>query len=132
MLLSIVAVSAFTGLQMALRASALHHQMAVSETMLRTAAENLQNPDSPYVHMAGCPGQGSYQDVMPSHPGYGTVTAEVTFISPDTFEPQPLAHLFAMTPPTCSLADQGLQEIRLSVTTPSGHVQHLEVMKAER
>lgn len=130
LLLSIVGIAAFSGIQMALRASALHHQVAVSETLLRSAAENLQNPDAQYVPLAGCPGHGTYEG-LPTRPGYGPMTAEVIFLSPETFEQVTTQNLFALVVGQCPGQDPGLQEIRLSITTPSGHTQRLEVLKGQ-
>lgn len=131
MLLAIVGVAAFTGLQMALRASGLHHQMAVSETMLRSAAENLQNPDSEYIPLAGCQGHDTYEG-LPTRQGYGPMTVQVVFRSSETLERIVTPQMFAIFANSCPSEDPGLQEIRLSVTTPSGYVQTLEVLKGKR
>jgi type II secretory pathway pseudopilin PulG len=51
-----IAIAAFLGLRVAIRSSALHKESAVAETLLRTAAEQLQDPDSAYEPLAGCSG----------------------------------------------------------------------------
>lgn len=128
MLLSIVGAAAFTGLQVALRASAMHHQLAVAETLLRTTAEDLQNPDSNYIPLAGCPGQPNYAGA-PARPGYQPMVIDVTPISALTMEPVGMPNMFGLGLLICPMGDTGLQRVELTVVTPSGHSQTLEVLK---
>ncbi|HTO00299.1 MAG TPA: type II secretion system protein [Microthrixaceae bacterium] len=145
MLLSIVAVSAFTGIQVALKASALHHEIAVSETLLRSAAEDLQNPTSPYIPLAGCPGHETYSG-LPERARMSPMTVSVQFWTPGVKTPDPYpmerAAAGAETAPaasgvqftnsgTCPTKDSGLQKIKLSVVTRSGHIQTLNILKRD-
>ncbi len=141
-LLSIIALPVFTGIRVALKASAMHREIAVSETLLRSAAEDLQNPDLDYIPLAGCPGHDTYKG-LPVRPQYSPVTARVQFWSPQTTPvtvgPEEMSLMkvaseapavAAFTAPgACPAADPGLQKIRLSVVTPSGHLQILDILK---
>lgn len=131
MLLSVVAASALIGLQMAIRASAMHHQLAVAETLLRSAAEDLQNPDSPYIPLAGCQHNSTYEG-LPDRPGYSPIQVEVRFWIPST-TPDDAATSTDFAPlGTCPPKDPGLQEIRLRLVTPAGHIQKLNITKRAR
>ncbi len=129
-ILSAVVISSYGALRVALRTSAQHKETAVAETMLRTAAERLQDPAEPYVELAGCPSEATYTG-LPSRSGYGTVATEVRFwLPPGSVSNADIATQFAPLG-DCPATDPGLQSIELSVTTPSGHVQSLEIIKRD-
>lgn len=129
-ILSAVVISSYGALRVALRTSAQHKETAVAETMLRTAAERLQDPTEPYVPRAGCSGAGTYSG-LPARSGYGTVGTSVRFwLPPGSVTNADIATQFAPLG-DCPAVDPGLQSIELSVTTPSGHVQSLEIIKRE-
>ena len=126
LILSLVAIAAYSGLRTAMTMSVRHKESAVAETMLRTAAERVQDPTSVYVPRAGCPGAGSYTG-LPTRSGYGPIDVDVRFWTPPTDVAVPtLQTQFAGT---CPASDPGLQAIDLSVTTPSGRTEHLEIVK---
>lgn len=127
-ILSAVAISSYAALRTAIAVSAQHKELAVAETMLRSAAERLQDPTEPYVPLAGCAGSSGYTD-LPSRDGYGAVATDVRFwLPPGTVSDADLTTQFAASG-VCPSVDPGLQSIRLSVTTPSGHVQTLDIVK---
>lgn len=127
-ILATVAAAAYTGLQVAMRASAQHHDLAVAETLLRSAAERIQDPSSGYIPLAGCPDRGSYAD-LPVRADYDPIDVEVRFWIPppaDAAEPRQTEFSDAGV---CPAEDSGLQQIHLSMTTPSGHTQALDILK---
>lgn len=129
-ILSAVVISSYGALRVALRTSAQHKETAVAETMLRTAAERLQDPAEPYVPRAGCPSRPTYSG-LPTRTGYGTVGTKVRFwLPPGSVSNADIATQFAAFG-VCPGTDPGLQSIELSVTTPSGHVQTLEIIKRD-
>ncbi len=142
MLLAMVAVPAFAGIQVALKASAMHHEIALSETLLRSAAEELQNPDAAYIPLAGCPGHGIYSG-LPQRERFSPIAVSVQFWlpAPPPAGPSQMALKAADShdleefgfdaPGTCPAEDPGLQKIRLRVSTPSGHIQTLDILKRE-
>lgn len=128
-ILSIIVAASYAGLQMAIRASAQHKDSAVAETLLRTAAERLQDPDYPYVERAGCNGQALYSG-LPSRAGYGPIKVEVAFWTPPSpVDIKSFSTLTTQTASHCPSSDPGLQMISLSVATPSGHTERLDLMK---
>jgi type II secretory pathway pseudopilin PulG len=128
LLLSLVAAAAYAGLQTSIRSSAQHKESAVAETLLRTAAERLQDPGSSYINRAGCGGVGTYTGVpnlLPTEPGYA-LSATVRFWVPTSAAaPQPIAAQFV----DCPANDPGLQQVRLTVVTPGGFTDQLDVLK---
>lgn len=128
LILSAVVIGSYGALRVALRTSAQHKETAVAETMLRTAAERLQDPAAAYVPRAGCPSRPTYTG-LPSRSGYGTVGTKVRFwLPPASVSASDVTTNFAPLG-DCPPTDPGLQSIELSVTTPSGHVQTLEIIK---
>ena len=127
LVISMVAIAAYSGLQTALRVSVQHREQAVAETLLRSAAERLQDSAGPYVPLAGCAGAGDYAD-LPTAPGYGPVTTGVRFWVPPTDVTSDVTTQFGATG-TCPATDPGLQAIELQVVTPAGHVETLEILK---
>ncbi|MGB3409719.1 MAG: prepilin-type N-terminal cleavage/methylation domain-containing protein [Microthrixaceae bacterium] len=139
-LLTIVAIPALHAIPVALKASAQHREIAIAETLLRSSAEDLQNPDLPYIPFAGCEGHDTYHSAHIA-PKFSPVAVKVTFWDPHGQGPGPSP--MAMKSPasttatelstTTSCADQdpGLQMIQLSVRTPSGHLQVLSIIKRE-
>jgi len=131
-IVAVVGIASFAGLQVAIRSSALHKESAVAGTMLRTAAEQIQDPDSTYEPRAGCAGGAPYAALLPSEPGYSIAVAEVRFWVPaDPADPPPWDTSFALPggPGDCPFVDPGLQQLELRVDTPSGFVQRLHVLK---
>jgi type II secretory pathway pseudopilin PulG len=124
--LTLVAIAAYTGLQTTVRSTARHESSAVSETLLRSAAEQLQHPESPYIDLAGCGANPTYTG-LPTEPGYGQIQVAVSFWVPPT---GPLPAQVATTfDPACPASDPGLQQLELSVVTPSGATETLDVLK---
>ena len=127
-ILTLVAIAAYAGLRTAMTVSVQHKESAVAETLLRTAAERLQDPTSPYVPRAGCPGAGAYAD-LPTEAGYGPIDVEVRFWTPPADVAVPSLHTQFAAVGTCPANDPGLQALALRVTTPSGRTEHLEIVK---
>ena len=128
LILSIVTIAAYAGLQTALGLSAGHKESAVAETLLRTAAERLQDPASAYVPRAGCPGAGTYGG-LPTRAGYDPIDVEVRFWTPPSSVAVPSLTTQFAAAGTCPGVDPGLQSIELSITTPSGATEHLQIVK---
>ena len=131
LLLSLLAVTAFTGLQTSLKSSGQHHDAAVAETLLRAAAERLQNPDGddfPYIPRAGCGSTPTYSG-LPARTGWNPIEVRVEYwVPPAPGSSGPLTTQFS---PTCPTHDQGLQRLELSVTTPGGFHQQVDILKRE-
>lgn len=130
-ILSIIVVASFAGLQVAIRASAQHMESATAETLLRTAAERLQDPDSAYIERAGCAGEPTYTG-LPTRAGYDPIKVSVEFWVP----PKPSGSTAVTAQFTeqrsagdCPATDPGLQHIVLTLSTPSGHIERLDLMK---
>jgi hypothetical protein len=133
-IVALVGLVAYSGLQTALRSSGQHKESAVAETLLRTAAERLQDPEHPYSDLSGCPiGDVAYQPI-PVAEYHGSIdpiaypiNVSVSFWDPpedgDPLEPQflPLG--------SCPSADAGLQQVTLSIETPSGFTESLTILK---
>lgn len=134
-ILSIVAVASFTGLRSATTSNRSHHEFGVSETLLRTAAESIQDPDRAYVPRAGCPGAGTYDASLPSRAGYHVEVTDVRFWIPGGDAPvDELVTEFSAPGttedcPATAAADPGLQLIEITVTASSGQVDRLTVVK---
>jgi prepilin-type N-terminal cleavage/methylation domain-containing protein len=126
-ILSVVAVAAYAGLRTSVSSSALHRESAEAETILRTAAERLQDPRTAYIDRAGCPGSTTYGN-LPARPGY-VLTPTVGFWVPPAVTVRDAFSNLSGPCPATPRADPGLQRIRLSVTTPSGYVETLDVLK---
>lgn len=124
MILSVIVAASYGGLQVAMRSSVQQQEMAVAGALLRNSAEMLLDPSTPYIDRAGCKGEDRYED-LPSEPGYGEVALEVTFL-----EPGPVAVPSATKRGSrCPESDPGLQEMTLTVTTPSGSIQSLQIVR---
>lgn len=128
LILTIVAIAAYAGLHTAIGLSASHKESAVAETLLRTAAERLQDPTSAYVPRAGCPGAGTYGG-LPTRSGYAPIDVEVRFWTPPGSVAVPSLTTQFAPAGTCPGTDPGLQAIELSITTPSGDTERLEIVK---
>lgn len=130
-ILSLLAVTAFSGLQTSLRSSRQHHDAAVAETLLRAAAERLQSPDSnehPYIPRAGCGATPTYGG-LPARTGWNPIVVTVEFwVPPPTGSTGPLTTQFSAT---CPAQDRGLQRLQLSLTTPGGFHQRVDILKRE-
>lgn len=134
-ILSMIVAASYGGLQVAIRASEQQERAAVAGSMLRNAAELLADPDSEYIDLAGCKGSGNYED-LPSEPGYGTVETSVQFIEPPTGGSERGAEAKADLPKkqvgevaACPEVDPGLQQIELTVITPSGDLEQMQIVK---
>ncbi|MCB0954070.1 MAG: hypothetical protein KDB13_15390, partial [Microthrixaceae bacterium] len=75
-ILTSIVVAAYGGMQVSLRASASNDEGANAGTLLRSAAEILQDPSTDYIDLAGCRGQAGYTD-LPGGTGLGEVTARI-------------------------------------------------------
>jgi type II secretory pathway pseudopilin PulG len=127
-ILSMVAIAAYAGLRTSLSSSSQHRETAEAETILRSAAERLQDPRLRYIDRAGCPGVATYGD-LPARPGYALVPA-ITFWAPPAVTAVPDAFSVAsFRSCTDTTSDRGLQRIHLSVTTPSNFTESLVVLK---
>lgn len=123
-ILSMIVAASYGGLQVAMRASVQQEESAVAGMMLRNAAELLQDPDREYIDSAGCKGSDNYED-LPSEPGYGTVETSVQSIeSPTGGSEKKLGE-----PAACPEVDPGLQQIELTVTTPTGELEQMQIIK---
>lgn len=127
LILSVVAMAAYAGLRTAIGLSVRHKESAVAETLLRTAAERVQDPTSQYVPRAGCPGAGTYTN-LPSRPNY-PMDVDVRFWAPPSDVAVPSLNTQFLAVGACPPTDPGLQSIALTITTPSGHTEHLEIVK---
>lgn len=127
-IISLIAVASYGALRTALRVSAQHRESAVAETLLRSAAERLQDPGSPYVARAGCPGRPGYSD-LPTADGYGPVDARIAFWEPPADVAADVLTTEFTAPGVCPATDPGLQAIELRVVTPSGFVHSLQIVK---
>lgn len=131
-ILSAIAIASYAGLSLAIRSSAQQRDAAVAETVLRSAAERLQDPAAPYVPRAGCAGAGTYVG-LPGWPDGGpSIDVSVRFWAPPPdVGADPVVADFAAPggPGDCPSVDPGLQSIELSITTPSGRTERLEVLK---
>lgn len=131
-ILSVVVAASFGGLQVALSASAQQRELAEAGAMLRNAAESLMDPESAYVDRAGCKGAGTYED-LPDRKDYGTVEARVDFVEPSVLSSARAAETAkSAAEPVCPAVDPGLQRITLSVRTPSGGVESMQIVKRRR
>lgn len=130
-ILSMIVAASYGGLRVAIRASAQHVESATAETLLRTAAERLQNPDNAYIERAGCAGEATYTG-LPTRTGYGPIGVAVEFwVPPKVSGSGEVSAKFAEdeSPDDCPKVDPGLQRITLTVSTPSGHTERLDLMK---
>lgn len=134
-ILSMIVAASYGGLQVAIRASEQQERSAVAGAMLRNAAELLADPDSDYIDRAGCKGAGNYGG-LPSEPGYGTVETSVQFIEPPKGGSENAAEAKADLPKkevdeveSCPEVDPGLQQIELTVITPTGDLEQMQIIK---
>lgn len=131
--LSAIVLAAYAGLSMAITASSRHEHSARGETLLRSAAEWIQNPDVAYVDRAGCSGAGSYilPDLGDEQAGYAVAVDRIDFWTnplPATQSPLPTEATVGFGA-SCPGTDRGLQRIRLTATGPDSPVQELTVVK---
>lgn len=131
-IIAIVVVTGANGVVMSMRVSGEQRQSARGETLLRSAAEQIQNPEFAYVVRAGCPGRGAYVVPAPAEtePGYVVSVSSVTFWSGSS--PTPTASVttsFASACPASDADDRGLQRIVLVVSDASGAFDSLTVLK---
>lgn len=136
-IVAIVGIAAYQGLQTIIRSSAQHRDSAVAETLLRNAAEKLQDPRSSYLALAGCGGRPTYAPA--ARAGYD-------FHVDVQFWKAPTTTITAPTPPTtttvyrtefralndCPAMDPGLQSVTLTVRSAGGFSEQLTFLKAER
>lgn len=131
--LSAIVLAAYAGLSMAITASSRHEHSARGETLLRSAAEWIQNPDVAYVDRAGCAGGGSYTlpDLGDEQAGYAVAIERIDFWTdppPATQSPLPTEATVEFAA-SCPGTDRGLQRIRLTATGPDAPAQALTVVK---
>lgn len=131
-LLSLVAIVAFQGLSVSAKTTADHRDQAIAETLLRSAAENIQSAEQKYELLAGCPGAGQYS-LPPITPalearGFSYLPIDVRFWNSGTSE-APVTALATDSSEDfsedddCPPSDPGLQSIRIGVDTPTGSEQ---------
>ena len=132
-IVSMVAVAAYAGLRTSLRSSVQHRESATAETLLRSAAERLQDPTSTYLPLAGCSGP-SYVPIATSEyssdidPSAYPIAVDVRFWAPSASAAPPYETTF-LPAGECPPADPGLQQVVLSISTPSGFTETLTVVK---
>jgi prepilin-type N-terminal cleavage/methylation domain-containing protein len=126
-ILTAVALASYAAFRTAITVSVQHKEVAVAETLLRTAAERLQDPTEAYVPRAGCAGAGTYGG-LPSRPGYVVVTQVRFWQPPSSVSDADVVTQFAPQG-ACPTVDPGLQSIELQVLTPSGYVERLQILK---
>ncbi len=105
---------------------------ARGETLLRSAAEQLQNPDLDYIERAGCAGTPEYAlpDQSITESGYTVTMRSVSFWTGAPSTPvTAMGTSFDETCPASDDADLGLQQIVLEVTHPDGGTDELAVVK---
>ncbi len=130
-ILSLVAITAAVGLATTTKANADQRLSARGETLLRSAAEQLQNPDMAYIPRSGCSGSPDY------HPGadrqrarvHGHRPVRVVLAGVRQSARRPSSAYFAPTCPPNDAADLGVQEVVLEVVDPRGESDLLTVMK---
>lgn len=129
-ILSAIVAATYGGMQVSLRASSETEAGANAGTLLRSAAEQLQNPEVAYIDLAGCGAIPTYGD-LPRREGYGAVQAKVGFWSmlDDRGKGTEVAFSEPGSPKGCPDEDPGLQLIELSVATPDGGTETLQVIK---
>ena len=128
--LAVVGLAAFAGLQTAIRSSVDSRELGRAEAIVRSAAENLQNPETPYVDEAGC-GAGNYSSLATLPAGYSLTVPDVQFWTSTATSPvgsgTTVPTTFGGCPPSGD--DPGLQLVTLRVATPAGATAELDVLK---
>jgi len=129
-ILTSIVVAAYGGMQVSLRASASNDEGANAGTLLRSAAEILQDPSTDYIDLAGCRGQAGYTD-LPGGTGLGEVTARIGFWKPSAAGSDSATLEFSDpgSAAACPAEDPGLQLIQLSVRTSEGATESLQITK---
>lgn len=129
-IIAIVGLAAFAGLQTAIRSSVDSRELGRAEAIVRSAAENLQNPETAYVDKAGCPSAGTYSGLATLPSGYTLTVANVQFWNSTATSPVSSSTTLPTTFAGCPVgADQGLQMVTLRVNTPAGATAELDVLK---
>lgn len=123
-ILAVVIPVGLLGVWVVLGAGTEHDGSARAEAVVRTAAESLQNPDTPYVVRAGCPGRPGYTvpDPAPEQPDLTVAVTAVEFWSnrpPATTSPLPPAADVEFAS-GCPAEDPGLQRLTVTATGPTG------------
>ena len=127
-----VAIAAYAGFHAVFEVSSGQRASARGETVLRSAAEQLQSPDLAYLPRAGCMGGAAYAipALTTTEPGYHISVASVDFwTGASTVPSADVGSSFVATCPTTDAADPGLQRISLSVSKPDGRTDVLTVLK---
>ncbi len=143
-ILALVAIAAFVGLQTSLTSAERHEESAVADGVLRSAAEQLQSSEQQYLVGAGCAAATYALTVPTEFDGY-TIDVAVSFWQPPDLGWDPDAADFdpSVDPPslvtfdnddfagpeTPCPSDAGLQRVDLTVTAPSGATEQLSILK---
>jgi type II secretory pathway pseudopilin PulG len=136
LVLSLVAAAAYTGVMLAIGSSSAHSRSGTSETLLRSAAEVLQNPDLPY---RTCATPSAYAAALSplsaGEPGFGVSVRRIThWRAPTAANPDSLPSTVRTSESefqtSCSNAtDAGLQRIVVDVQRPDGRRDTMTVLK---
>lgn len=146
-IVAIVGLVAYSGLQTALKSSSHHSESAKAETVLRTAAERLQDPDPKpsdhgvrYRALAGC-GAPLYDPIPDADypddidPDDYPIVVKVKFWAPpasaSNSTPTTAQPHYTTTFVSCPAPDAGLQQVTMSITTPSGLEETLTILKRD-
>ena len=121
--MGICVVAIVGGLGTAIFASDTHRKYATSETLLRTAAENVKNAQ---VHYVDCATTATYSSVLPSVPGgyQDTITGVqyINALSGDT--------VTATFSNSCPAPDRGVQLITITAQSNDGRAKEtLQILK---
>lgn len=131
-ILSTIVAATYGGMQVALSSSARTDHGATAGVLLRTAAETVQDLDFEYIELAGCGDNGTYPELA-TRKGFGSVSAAVGFWEPadDAKANQVVRFSEPGNPKTCPEEDPGLQLVQLSIETPEGTTETLQVTKRQ-
>lgn len=134
-IMSTVVVAGLSGLTTSMKVSIDQRMSARGETLLRSAAEQLQNPDLAYIPQAGCPGLANYTvpALSTTEAGYTVSIRSVAYWTGASNNPSAaVGTAFSTTCPLTAAADKGMQKIVIEVTGPLDHTDGLTVVKRRR
>lgn len=129
-IIAVVGLAAYTGLQTAIRSTTAHREAGQAEAVLRSAAENLQNPEQAYIPRANCAGVGTYDSLATPPVGFTVDVTGVEFLKSVADVPvSSIATDFDPKCPDSDAEDAGLQLVEITVGLPSGRSEQLHVLK---
>ena len=132
MLLSMVVVAAYAGMSTAVGATASQKTAARGQTLLRSAAEQLQNPELAYRPRAGCPGVATYSipALSTGQSGLTVAVTSVAFWTGASATPVSSKSVaFSATCPASDAADKGLQQVVIRVSDSRGMIDTVTILK---